>query len=315
MLAAIATGYDERTSYTSWKTVFIFGSNLAVSFGFLTIATALGGETVAGFASAAAVFGVLAAICILASFAATAGSEPTRPHKGESLGRGLADLGRDKAFLILFAGVMICGGFGSVMSISTAYVAKYWLGEPSAARWLFTCQAIAALLSIPVWSAIARRTSKRTVWVAGASLSCAGMVGAWLVAPGSAFGMLPFYTIAQVGYTGFIIVMFAMTADLADWNEARTTRRHEGVAFGSIAFANKLAAGVAASLVGALFGLVGIGAAAKQPVGSATRDGLLDIAFLLPAIGFAVAAVLVAFYPISRRAHADALETIRTRTA
>jgi Na+/melibiose symporter-like transporter len=128
-------------------------------------------------------------------------------------------------------------------------------------------------------------------------------------------GLLPFYAIAQVGYTGFIIVMFAMTADLADWNEARTTRRHEGVAFGSIAFANKLAAGVAASLVGALFGFVGIGAAAKQPVGAAARDSLLDIAFLLPGIGFALAALLVAFYPISRRAHAEALDTIRMRTA
>jgi GPH family glycoside/pentoside/hexuronide:cation symporter len=315
MLAAIASGYDERTSYTSWKTVFIFGSNLAVSFGFLTIALAFGGETVAGFASAAAIFGLIGAICILASFAATAGLERTRPAKGETLGRGLADLGRDKAFLILFSGVMICGGFGSVMSISTAYVAKYWLGDPTAARWLFTCQAVAALMCIPVWSAIARRTGKRAVWVAGATLSSLGMLGAWAVSPSSAMGLLPFYAIAQVGYTGFIIVMFAMTADLADWNEARTARRHEGVAFGSIAFANKLAAGLAASLVGALFGYVGIGAAAKQPVGEAARGSLLDIAFLLPGIGFAIAALLVAFYPISRRAHAEALEAIRMRTA
>jgi Na+/melibiose symporter-like transporter len=70
---------------------------------------------------------------------------------------------------------------------------------------------------------------------------------------------------------------------------------------------------VAASLVGALFGYVGIGAAAEQPVGAAARDSLLDIAFLLPGIGFATAALLVAFYPISRQAHAAALEAIRVR--
>jgi Na+/melibiose symporter-like transporter len=163
------------------------------------------------------------------------------------------------------------------MSISTAYVAKYWLGDPTAARWLFTCQAIAALMCIPIWSAVARRTAREAFGSLGATLSSVGMVGAWAVGPASAMGLLPFYAIAQVGYTGFIIVMFAMTADIADWNEARTTRRHEGVAFGSIAFANKLAAGVAASLVGALFGFVGIGAAAKQPVGRPARDSLLDM--------------------------------------
>ena len=60
MLAAIAPSYDERTSYTSWKTAFVTASNLCVSLAFFSIVQAAGGETAQGFAAAGAVFGVLA---------------------------------------------------------------------------------------------------------------------------------------------------------------------------------------------------------------------------------------------------------------
>jgi Na+/melibiose symporter-like transporter len=291
----------------------VFASNLLVSFGFLTVVLASGGETVRGFATAGALFGILAAVCILVCFRATRGIEQAEPLKTESIPRGLADLGRDRAFIVLFLGVMVCGGFGAIMTASTAYVAKYWLGDTGATRWLFTIQALSALASIPLWSMVARRWSKRATWIAGASISSVAMIAARLAEPTTPFGLVPFYAVTQMGYTAFIIVFFAMTADVCDWNQAHSGRRHEGVAFGAIAFANQLAAGLAGILVGALFGWIGIGAAAAQPVGEAAREGLLNVALLLPAAGFALTALIVAAYPVSRRAHAEALALIGAR--
>ena len=121
------------------------------------------------------------------------------------------------------------------------------------------------------------------------------------------------YVGAQIGFTAFIIVMFAMTADVADWGEARTGRRHEGVVFGAIAFANKFAAGTFTAALGAILGAIGISATAAGAAPAAfSRDGLLAAAFLLPAAGYLVSALVVIAYPISRRAHEGVLAALAT---
>lgn len=318
MLVAIAPGYDERTAYTSWKTAFVFATHLFVSVSFYTIVLASGGETVRGFTIAAAILGAIATTAILTCYRATARLERGAPAGRPALLRhAFRDIRRDRAFLILFVGVVISGGFGAAQISALAYVAKYWLGQPGAARQLFAAQAIAALISVPLWARFSSRFGKRETWIAGSLISASSLALGYVLRPESVAGIGAAYVGAQIGFTAFIIVMFAMTADVADWGEARTGRRHEGVVFGAIAFANKFAAGTFTAALGAILGAIGISATAAgaAPASAFSRDGLLAAAFLLPAAGYLVSALVVIAYPISRRAHEGVLAALATARA
>ena len=207
--------------------------------------------------------------------------------------------------------MLVSGGFGTIQVAATAFLAKYWLADASQAKWILTGQAAARLISVPAWAWATRRYGKRAAWVAGSLLTSLSLAAAWMAAPTTAMGMAPFYAVAQVGYAAFLIVFFAMTADVVDWNEARGGGRHEGVAFGAIAFANKLAAGLAAALTGRLFASIGIGGTTAASLSLDAKHALLDVALLLPAGGFALSAILVAFYPIGRAEHAAAVARLQ----
>ena len=316
MLVAIAPGYDERTSYTSWKSAFVFATHLLVSASFYTIVLLTGGETARGFTIAATMLGGIAIIAILTCYRATGRLEREAPaSRAAPLRFAFRDISRDRAFLILFFGIIVSGGFGTIQIGALAYVAKYWLGQPGAARELFTAQAIAAILSTPLWARFSRRFGKRETWIAGSLISAASLAIGYALHPETVIGIGAAYVGAQIGYTSFIIVMFAMTADVADWGEMRTGRRHEGVVFGAIAFGNKLAAGMTTTLLGALLGVIGISATTKAgaaATGTFSRDGLLATALLLPAGGYIVSALLVIAYPITRSAHEAARGRLAT---
>ncbi len=306
MLAAIAPSYDERTDLTSWKTAVVKGTNFLVSVGFYTLVLAVGqNRATLGFPLAGAVLGVGAVASIWVCFAATRGRERIVDLAAERVRPGVIvrDLAANRPFLLLFAGVVIYGGFYAAQISMTSYIAKYWMADAGVARWLFAVEAVAGLASIPFWNRLGRTRGKRVVWLAGAGLAASGLLTIFLARPANAYVLAGLYGISNMGSTAFIIVMFAMTADTVDWGGAHVGRRHEGIIFGAIAFANKFANGVFAGLAGAALTLVGF--VSNQTPSVATLNGLFVIALAAPAVGFLLSAAVMWRYPISRQVHAD----------
>lgn len=317
MIARITSSYDSRTSLTAIKTMFVFLGNLSISFGFFRLVEYLGdGDEGAGFFRAASLVGLSAALFIFLCFAST--REPPDEPEAEigdkaSLRRALPDLLRNRAFVLLFLGVLFFGGFYGMQIAMTAYIAKYWLGDAAITSTLFTTQAIAALASIPLWLWLGKRFGKSFVWMAGTLLAAAALSTLFVLRPDTVYGVAALYSLGNIGGTGFIIVFYAMTADTVDWGEWATGQRHEGIVFGAISFANKFGAGLAKGAVGA--GLAAVGFVANTDVSQATLDGMFVIATLLPASGFAIAALLMRWYPVSRETHAQIISEIGARRA
>lgn len=305
MLAAIATGYDERTSLTSWKTGVVKATNLVVSVGFFTMVLAIGGERSAiGFPAAAAVLGVAAVATIWLCVRATRGREALvdLAHESAAPRLVLRDLAANKPFLLLFTGVIIYGGFYAAQISMTSYVAKYWMQDAGVARWLFAVEAAAGLASIPLWNKLGQARGKRAVWLAGAGLATFGLLAIFILRPTNAWLLAGLYGLSNAGSTGFIVVMFAMTADTVDWGGAHVGRRHEGIIFGAIAFANKFANGAFTGITGAALGWVGF--VSNRTPGPETIDGLFLLALAMPAAGFLLSVAIMWRYPISREVHA-----------
>lgn len=317
MIASITSSYDSRTSLTAVKTLFAFTANLIISIGLYSLVLRFGGEDEgAGFFKAAMVIAVAAASTSWICFALT--REPAEslaaPKVSKKSGNAggvlttLSNLARNKPFLLVFFGVAIFGGFYGAQISMTAYFAKYWLGDAGLTRVLFTTQAVASILSIPIWFWIAKRFGKARAWVIGTSLAALGLILLFLVRPNDQIAMSAFYSVTNIGATGFILIFYAMTADTVDWGEWQSGIRNEGIVFGAISFANKFGAGVVTGAVGAALSAVGF--IANETPSAATLNGMFFIGMLIPAAAFLIAAALMAFYPISRERHAEVIQEI-----
>ena len=308
MIARLTADYDSRTDLTAYKTFFVFCGNLAVSFSFYTLIMVFGdGVERDGFLPAAALIGVCAAATALMCFAFTEERDThvaSATHSGDlPINKIAGDLIANKPFLMVFAGVAIFGGFYGAELAMVPYIAKYWFDDPAASRTLFTAQGVMSLASVPMWLAIGRRFGKKAVWITGTALAAVSLIGMFVSASSSVWLTAGLYGLANVGATGFIMIFYAMTADTVDWGEWRTGRRQEGVIFGAISFANKLAAGVATGAMGTT--LAWIGFVSDETQSADTLWGMRAIGMLVPALAFLVAAAMMIRYPLDKSTHEE----------
>ena len=313
MIARITDSYDSRTDLTAAKTAFVFLANLAISFSLYSMVETLGqGQEQVGFFRAAVIIGVIAATTTLLCFRLT--KEPVeqpevlnQQHKLSLIG-SFRDMVGNKPFALLFVGVAMFGGFYAAEISMTPYFAKYWLGDAAHTRTLFTTQAVFSLISIPAWLWLGKKYGKKEVWIGGTFLAAFGLMAIYFIRPQSVEAMAALYALTNVGATGFILIFYAITADTVDWGEWLHRRRHEGVMFGAISFANKAFAGLATGSLATLLGWAGFEANVDQS--GEVMNALFVIGILVPGLAFVATALIMIAYPINRERHAQIMSEI-----
>jgi glycoside/pentoside/hexuronide:cation symporter, GPH family len=172
------------------------------------------------------------------------------------------------AFLPTF--VLFQIGLQMLLGVLPFYVNAV-LGVEDEGTWVAILTAVAigtAVASVPLFSRLARRSSKRRAYRAA-------MLGAALVFPLLAFaGFFPglprevqivvTMALAGVPLAGVYLFPAALTADIADYDSLRTGLRREGVYFGAQNFVEKTTTS-AAPLI--LAGLLLVGNTAADPLG------------------------------------------------
>jgi Na+/melibiose symporter-like transporter len=175
----------------------------------------------------------------------------------------------------------------------------------------FVLGSLVQILGIIVSKPLADRFGKKTVFIAGVSVTTVATLGVFLVGP-SSVGLLFWLGILwAVGWGPTIPLLWVMIADVADYSEWRTSRRATGFMYAGILFALK--AGL--SLGGALSAWV-INAYGYVPNVAQTERALLGIrlgASVYPAIalGFVLACLVV--YPIGKRLNLRIQEELAER--
>lgn len=168
----------------------------------------------------------------------------------------------------------------------------------------------AVALSMPVWTAVMKRTSKRTMWLSGALIALVGYGLLWRYAGDAGVILLPLAVIgfgAGASYLGF----WAMMPDTVEYGQFKTGIRSEGGVFGVVSLIQKGALGLAAALLGEL--LAAIGYRANVPQSAATLAAMESVMVGGAAALVAVAAVAIAFYPIDGKLHARLRRAVERR--
>ena len=209
--------------------------------------------------------------------------------------------------LWLLANSMASTLFGKTLP----YVLKYELGRADLIGPVLASLTAAAMVSIPVWAAVAKRTSKRTITLAGAAMGVTGYC-AILLAPPNA-GPLLFATTAWIGFgagAGYL-AFWSMVPDTVEYGQFRTGTRAEGVVFGTIAFVQKAALGISVGILGELLTLIGFVPNAVQT--SATLGNMRLLLTVGPIVMLLLGITAIWFYAIDARLHARLVRVLRRR--
>ncbi|WP_448663267.1 MFS transporter [Sphingomonas sp. CJ20] len=265
------------------------------------------GPIAAHLAAAAALAGVGTAILLLVGAFAPE-HRPAPVQAPPALGRVLAALAHNRAFVLLnaaMAGVVIASTF---LSKSVLYYYKTAFGDVAAGQLAFALMGAVGLVAVPLWTLACRALGGMTAWFAATGLALV-LLGAFA---GNAFAgthSTQFFLAAmQVALIGLNIVFWALLPNTVEYGERVTGLRLEGAVMGLAALLQRVAIGVATALFGLT--LETIGYRADMVAGAATRDALRLAVALVPLAFLAVAAVLIALSPLGRRAHAAVLAAL-----
>ena len=309
-LSATMTGdAQERGVLASLRMVAATMCGLFVAFSTLKFVAAFGGGR-EGFFWTALLYGGLASLVFLIVFATARETAPADHEKHPTIPDMVAMLRKNRAFWIV-CGAMLAGAIGGTMFSKTLpYYCKYVLGREDLIPLALTALTAAIALSMPLWTAVMKRTSKRVMWICGALIAVTGFLGLYLL-PVSTGLFLPLIAMIGLGTGATYLGFWSMMPGTVEYGEFRTGIRSEGAVFGFVSLIQKAALGIAAAILGELLGLFGYQANQAQSV--QTLDALRAI-MLIGGGTFALIGVsVIAFYPLHAQLHARLRRVIEWR--
>lgn len=122
----------------------------------------------------------------------------------------------------------------------------------------------------------------------------------------NAYVFVALYIVAYIGLAIFSLICWAMITDVIDDTEVKTGSRSDGEIYSVYSFARKMGQAASSGVAGAL--LTAIGYKTAETAGEIVvqtqevKQGIYNLTCLVPAIGFVLLAVVLAFlYPLNKK--------------
>lgn len=317
--ASMTRDSAERTALTGLRMQFAFLGGVTVAYLFPVLVPRLGqGDPRQGYLLAASLVGLLGVLSCLLCFALTRerhGEADTRAGRGLLAdARGFLGIARRSGPLLrLLGGLVLVSVFVSLHTASLAYVLKYVLGAWQAADWALPLLAAANAAAALLWVPVLQRWGKPAGWRLSAGVTILFGLALFLAPPLPLAASLLLLAGVAVGSTGFGVCFWSMLPDTVEYNQWRFGRRDEATTVGFASFAQKLSLGLSAALMGLVLEAGGFVPNAEQ--GPAALATLRALAGLLPAVGAALALLLLWDYPLDARRHRTLVRALARRAA
>ena len=313
LLGVISPNSDERTTVSSVKFLFAFGAGIIVSATLLPMVKAFGGGNEGrGWQMSFIVYGIAAVIFFLITFKGT--KERVQPPKTQtsSIKKDLFELVTNKPWLILLATTITFILFVAVRGSVTVHYFKYFIGTKelslpflgadtydfnSLTSAYNTIGQISSFIGVLIVSWFAKLVGKKRAFIIIFIVAIVS-TGAVYFLSAEQLGLLFFLQITG-SITGgpLSVLIWAMYADTADYNEWKRGRRATGLIFSASTMSQKFGWAIGAYVALSLMSQVGF--QPNQAQSAESLNGLIALFSIIPA-GFGVLAILILmFYPIS----------------
>ena len=256
--AELTLDYHERTSLNSFRLAFSIGSGLVCAVLPMLIVNAFD-DIRTGYIVMAIVFGLIFSLPWIGVFLYTKEREEfSQEKKSFNFFELFFEPFKIKSFRLLIFMYLFAYLAIDVVSTVFAYYTKYYLGNETVLPIALGTLFIAEILFIPVYGAIAKKTSKNISYIIGAIVWCIAGVALFTLPPDvSTFQVVLMAGIIGAGISAVAVMPHAMFGDVTDVAELVVGKREEGTLSGLMTFIRKVASGLAVAGVTFSMGLAG----------------------------------------------------------
>ncbi|MCB8984902.1 MAG: MFS transporter [Ardenticatenaceae bacterium] len=313
--AEITLDYDERTSLSGLRIFFSTLASIAAALLPLEIVKQFD-DVRQGYLVMGVIFGAFFALpFIFTFFAARERQDFQKPP--EKFDWRVAFLEPFKVKTFIYALLMYLFAFVAADTVSNIVVffMKYYILRGDEANYVAGTLLVFQVLSLPFYSWLSKRTSKRTGFIVGAAVWLVTMLFSFFIGPGQPFlAVYTFAAIVGLGTGGVIVMMYAIFPDIPDVDELVSGERREGVYSALVTLVRKMSSAVAIFFVGLAIDSAGYIAPIEDVVDGTTQlveqaqsDGfvfvLRMIFAILPIVLLVVSIYFARRYPLTPDVH------------
>ncbi|HEX3423992.1 MAG TPA: glycoside-pentoside-hexuronide (GPH):cation symporter [Sphingomicrobium sp.] len=280
----------------------LFGTAAAVAVALCTVPVGhwlTGSNAAQAYFGAALLFAIIGAlILVMVGLTYREGAEARRPITG-NLKAALVSLSRNRAFVALNAAMMAMIVGVTILNKSVLYYFKYLLHDPDAGQLALAEMGLVSGIAIPLWMLLGRRVGLRALWLISAGLGMSGLMIFAAVPFGGTRTMQFFLVAMQVVSVGLNFVFWAMLPNTIEYGERATGLHVEGTVFGVAALLQRIAIGIATSILG--WGFASAGYVPNVQQSAATLASMRMTVAIAPLVFLALSCVAMVLNPLGRR--------------
>jgi oligogalacturonide transporter len=319
--------YYERTTLSSTRIFFSTVGSIAAALLPLEIVDSFSSVR-KGYVVMGLVFGALFALPFIATVTATRErSDFQQPPRDFSWRKTYILPFKTKTFL--YALLMYLFAFVAIDAVSSivVYYMKYHLHRGDEVSMVNGTLLIAQVLSLPFYTWLSKRTSKRLGYIVGAAIWMVAMLLSGVITPQSpGFAVYVFAVVVGIGTGGIVVMIYAIFPDIPDVDELATGERREGIYASLVTFVRKFSAAIGIFLVSNALDLAGYVAPVEEIVNGRTQliEQPQSETFILvlrtifagvPILLLTVALIFAFRYPLTPEVHARLNRLLTARRA
>jgi glycoside/pentoside/hexuronide:cation symporter, GPH family len=325
--------YDERTSLSSFRTVFQLLGAIAVVIAAPMIVDKVvvtGGTQQQGFLLAGAIFGLTGAFPLF--FIGLFVHEKYTPELQENLSfrESLRITWKNIPFRYAAGIYMFNWSAVDMIVIIFPFFLLYWVAEGNTLAKVnifglelalesafFGILMIVCILCVPFWLWLARTRNKRDAYILGMSFWIVVQLMIFTIQPGDTEYLLFIGALAGIGVSAAYILPDSILPDVIEWDELRTRRRQEGIYYGIRTLIRKLTGALVIFITLQTLGWSGYQAPPEDVTQfSQPESALLAIRLMVSLFGALILAGTIAMawsYPLSREKYERISKLLKRR--
>ncbi|MBK7450825.1 MAG: MFS transporter [Anaerolineales bacterium] len=318
----LTQNYDERTSLSSFRTVFqLLGAmTVVISAPMIVDAVILGGGSQQqGFMAAGAVFGAIGAfpLFLIGLFVRERFASEATEQELLSFRETLNLAWQNIPFRYAVGIYMFNWSAVDMVSITFPFFLLYWVAEGNLLAKVnflgvdlalesafFGVLMFVCILFVPFWLWLSKRRNKIQAYIIGMAAWVVVQALIFTIQPGDTSYMLFLAALAGVGVSAAYILPDSILPDVIEWDELRTGRRQEGIYYGIRTLIRKLTGALIIFVTLQVLGWSGYQSPAENvTVYQQPASALFMIRMMVSFIGAAIllGTIVIAWsYPLTR---------------
>jgi len=312
LTAAMTRDSHERSLITGYRMSFGIVGTLVAAGATLPLVVLFGGEDpIAGFRTLGLCYGAVLTVVTLVVFGATRERVidiDGRIEKKMKLSQYALTVVKNRPFMILLVGTLMFMLAMNTVAAVLVYYFKYNLEAEKLIAFANLGIFIPALLAIPLFIFIGKKTSKKFAYNTGMAVVGVILVVLFFFAEKSLVLTFICLVVAGIGLSTNWLSPWAIIPDTVEYSEWKLGIRNEGILYGAFFFVFKLAGALGGFVVGKVLDLVGY--VANQPQTDQSLLGIKLLFTLIPVCFIILGIIILSFFPISAKKHQEMIDEI-----